>query len=215
MCTALSLLQILLSALFFFLWKRYIAWNKLRRISQTVSRWLTSWATISFSNLARHHITFRLTLTLCTTRFNVDIVCCHLSWISDLARSLLQVRESCNTAVRDCLLSSFAKLWKATVSFYMSVSPSVRMEKLGSNWTNFHENWYLSIFRKSVEKIQTSLKSEKSDDYFTWRSMKIYGNISVFLQEWKMFHTKVGEEIKTHFMFNFFFQKNRAVYEIV
>jgi hypothetical protein len=29
-----------------------------------------------------------------------------------------------------------------------------RMEQLGSHWTDFHEIWYLSIFRKSVEQIQ-------------------------------------------------------------
>ena len=33
----------------------------------------------------------------------------------------------------------FAKLRKATVSFVMSVGLSVRMEQLGSHWTDFHE----------------------------------------------------------------------------
>jgi len=28
------------------------------------------------------------------------------------------------------------------------------MEELGSHQTNFHEIWYLSVFRKSVEEIQ-------------------------------------------------------------
>ena len=36
----------------------------------------------------------------------------------------------------------------------MFVCPSVRMEQLGSLWTHFHESWYLSTLRKSVEKIQ-------------------------------------------------------------
>jgi hypothetical protein len=39
---------------------------------------------------------------------------------------------------------------------------SVRMEQLGSHWTDFHEIWYLSIFRKSVEKIQVSLKMTRT-----------------------------------------------------
>jgi len=30
-----------------------------------------------------------------------------------------------------------------------------------------------------------------------------------------MFQTKVVEKIKTHFMFNTFFSKNRAIYEIM
>jgi len=32
------------------------------------------------------------------------------------------------------------------------------------------------IFRKSVEKIQVSLKSEKNNGRFTWRCMYIYDN---------------------------------------
>ena len=35
------------------------------------------------------------------------------------------------------------------------------MEKFGSHWTDFQEIWYFSIFRKSVEKSQGSLKSYK------------------------------------------------------
>jgi hypothetical protein len=27
------------------------------------------------------------------------------------------------------------------------------MEQLGCHWTNFHESWYLSIFRKSIEEM--------------------------------------------------------------
>jgi hypothetical protein len=34
------------------------------------------------------------------------------------------------------------------------VCPSVRMQQLGSHWTNFREILYLSIFRKCVEKNQ-------------------------------------------------------------
>jgi hypothetical protein len=49
--------------------------------------------------------------------------------------------------------NAFAKLREATISFVMSVRPSARMEQLGSYWTDFHEIWLLSIFRKSAEKI--------------------------------------------------------------
>jgi hypothetical protein len=64
------------------------------------------------------------------------------------------------------ILGAFAKLWKATLRFVMSVFPSVQpMEQLGSHWTNFRE--ILSIFRKSVQKIQVSLQPDKSNGYFT------------------------------------------------
>jgi len=64
-------------------------------------------------------------------------------------------------------LGTFAKLRKAVASFIISVRPSVRMEQLGSHWTDFHEIQYLSIFRKYVEKIHVSLKSDKNKGYFT------------------------------------------------
>ena len=38
----------------------------------------------------------------------------------------------------------------------------VRMEQLGSNWTDFREIWYFSIFESRSKKIQFSLKSEKN-----------------------------------------------------
>jgi hypothetical protein len=71
------------------------------------------------------------------------------------------------------LLGAFAKLRKATISFVMSVHMSVRlsvhMEQLGSHWTNFHEIWYLGIFRKCVQKFQIALKSDKNKGSFAWR----------------------------------------------
>ena len=72
---------------------------------------------------------------------------------------------------RVLFLGAFAKLPTATISFVMRVCPSVRppvrMEQLGSLRTNFHENLYLSISRKSVTKVQVSLKSDKNIGYFT------------------------------------------------
>ena len=73
------------------------------------------------------------------------------------------------------LLSVFAKLWKASVTFVMSVHLSVRMQQRGSHWTDFHEvYYYLSIFLKSAEKVHVSLKSDKNNRYFTWRPMHIF-----------------------------------------
>jgi hypothetical protein len=39
----------------------------------------------------------------------------------------------------DEFLGAFAKLLKATVSFFVSVCPFVRMEQLGSYWTDVLE----------------------------------------------------------------------------
>ena len=58
-----------------------------------------------------------------------------------------------NTPVFRC----FRKVAKVTISFIMSLRPSVCIEQLSSHWKDFHEIWYLRIFLKSFEKIQVSL----------------------------------------------------------
>ena len=68
---------------------------------------------------------------------------------------------------------------KATVSFLMSVRPSVRIEQLGSHWQDLHEIWYSSVFKKSIKKIKFSWKSYKNNGYFTWRPTYFFNNISL------------------------------------
>ena len=51
----------------------------------------------------------------------------------------------------------------------MSACPAVFMEHFGSHSTDFREILYLSISRKSVEKFQVLLKSDKNNEYFSWR----------------------------------------------
>ena len=58
----------------------------------------------------------------------------------------------------------------------LSVRPIAWKKKLGSHWTYFHEIWYLNIFRKSVDKTQVSLKSDKNNGYFTWGLMYVNDN---------------------------------------
>jgi hypothetical protein len=67
-------------------------------------------------------------------------------------------------------------LQNSTISFVML---SVRMEELGSHWTDIDETWYLRLFWKSVKKIQISLKSDKNNRYFTWRHFDICDYISL------------------------------------
>jgi len=96
-------------------------------------------------------------------------------------------------------LDAFTELRKATINFVMSsclfVSPSNRMGKLASYWTDFHEIW-LNICRISVEKFQASLKSDKNCGYFAWRAKCINNNnntsLNSFLNE-KCFRKKLRE----------------------
>ena len=66
-----------------------------------------------------------------------------------------------------CYFRRLLKIAKReTVSFIVSVRLCARMEQLGTHGKDFHEIWYLSIFRKSVQKIQVTLKYGKNNGYF-------------------------------------------------
>jgi hypothetical protein len=78
-------------------------------------------------------------------------------------------------------LGEFSKLRKALISFVMSV----RLSVCPSAWNNsvptgriFIKFGVLSIFRKSVEKIQVLLKHDKNDGHSTWMLIYIYGRMS-------------------------------------
>ena len=101
----------------------------------------------------------------------------------------------------DVFRGAFAKLRKATISFVISVRPSVRMERLGSHWTDFHEFGYLNIFRKSVEKIQDSLKSYQNNEHCTRRPIYIFYCIPLsYSQNEKCFRQNVADKTKTHIL---------------
>jgi hypothetical protein len=81
--------------------------------------------------------------------------------------------------------------------------PSVRMEQLGSHVTDFHEILYLNIFRKSVEKIQASLKSDQNnvtlrEDQYTFFII----SHSVLLRMRNVSDKSCRENQNTHFVFN-------------
>ena len=88
-------------------------------------------------------------------------------------------------------LRLFAKLRKANAGYVASVCPSVylfvRMKQLSSHWRDFYEILYWTIFRKSVKKIQISLKYQKKNGHYTWTSMSIYDNMSLispYIEKW-------------------------------
>ena len=83
------------------------------------------------------------------------------------------------------------------------------MERLGSHWKDFHAIRHLSIFRKSVEKIQFPLKSDKNDGH----QYTSFHHISLnFSYTGKGFEKNFVEKIKRHIMPNFY---NRGVHEIM
>jgi hypothetical protein len=78
-------------------------------------------------------------------------------------------------------LGAFAKLREATISFLLSVCMSscphgtTRLPLDGFSLNLVFEYF----FRKSVENIQGSLKSDKNIRYFTRRPVYIYDNMSM------------------------------------
>ena len=94
------------------------------------------------------------------------------------------------------LLASFTKLRKATVSFLMFC----RLEQICCDWADFHEIWYLSIFRKYVSKIQVSLNSDKNNEYFTWRPTYIFIISGSFLRGMETFSDEFCTENQTHIL---------------
>ena len=91
----------------------------------------------------------------------------------------------------------------ATVSFVMSV----RVEHLGSQWADFHEIWYFSIFRKTVDKTRILLKSSENSGCFALSTVDIFVHISLSSYWNEKCLDKVIEEIRTHLIFSNFFSK--------
>ena len=82
------------------------------------------------------------------------------------------------------------------------------MEPLGYHWKDFHGSWYSSICRKSVEKVQVLLKSDKNKGYFTWRPVYIYENILLKYFVIRNISDKTCRKYEnTHFVFNNVFPK--------
>jgi hypothetical protein len=106
---------------------------------------------------------------------------------------------------RNAIYSAFAKLRIQTISFVMSVRPSVRppvrTEPFGSHWTDFYEIWYLIFFRKSVEKIQISLISDHNNNGTLHEDRYTFFIISrSFLLRMKNVSGKIVEKVKTHIL---------------
>ena len=95
-----------------------------------------------------------------------------------------------------------------------SVRPPARMEQLDSHWTDFREILYLSIFGKSVEVIQVSLKSEKNNRYFTWRPIYIFDHISLnCFRIRNVSYKRFTDNQNTHFILNNSFFEKRDLFE--
>ena len=78
----------------------------------------------------------------------------------------------CSVSLLTSVSRRVRKISKSNYYHYHSVCLSVRlsfrMEPAGSQWTEF---------RRSVKKMQFSLKSDKKNGYVAWRPVKIYDSM--------------------------------------
>ena len=111
--------------------------------------------------------------------------------------------------LRSLIQASLQKLRKATIS-----CPSTWNNCF--QWTDFHEIWYLSVFRKSAQKIKESDNNNGLDNEH-WMCMII--SSCIILRMGNASDKRCRENQSSLLMFNNpptpHPQKSRAVYEIV
>jgi len=115
-------------------------------------------------------------------------------------------------------MSNLRRLRKISKATVMSVCLSVCKEYLCSHWTEYHEIWYLSNFRKSVGEnlsfitIWQKMTGNLHEDVST--IIMIYLCILLILRN--ISDQSCIENQNTHFMFNnsIFFPTNLAVYKV-
>ena len=154
----------------------------------------------------------RSTRTGMCLRVTVSLAILH--WIvSDWNRSSAVRIRWLTTLNMTQILGEFAKLRKDTISFDISVCPSVRpsaWNKPVSTGRIFMKFAIWICFEKSVEKFQASLNQTKNNGYFTWRMISIFNSILLSSsQNVIFFQAKAVEKIKTHVLYSisFFFRK--------
>ena len=93
---------------------------------------------------------------------------------------------------------------KATISFVMSVRP---MQQFGTQWTDFHEIWYLRIFfLKGGEKMQVALNRTRITALHVQTDIHFRKYLTQFVSEWEMLQRKV-RKTKTHILCGNFLPK--------
>ena len=108
------------------------------------------------------------------------------------------------------LVGPFAKLRKATITFVMSFHPSVRLcawSSLASTGRIFVKFDVWVFFRKTVEKIQFSLNSDKYNGCFTWRPIFFFFSLAVLLRMASVSDKSCRRNRNTHFVVKLFFRK--------
>jgi hypothetical protein len=117
------------------------------------------------------------------------------TFMVDLCAPLLNISALTTSARQTSTLRCIRKIAKIDYQL-RHVCPSVRQH--GTTWLPLYKyswNLYLSIFRKSFDNIQVSLKSDKNNRYFIFLTISRSFLISI-----EMIQTKAVDEIKKHIL---------------
>jgi hypothetical protein len=116
------------------------------------------------------------------------------------------IMEVCFRCVRTIAKSHLIVLSRLSVCLFVHLS--VWNNSAPTRW--IFMKLYLMILLKYVDRIQFTLKSDKTSGYFITRATYIYDNISPN----SCFQKNFVEKIKTQFMLNFFSPENCTVYNV-
>jgi hypothetical protein len=77
------------------------------------------------------------------------------------------------------------------------------MKKFESHWKDFQEIWYMSIFGKSANRTEVSVKSDRNNGYVTRRTTcDIIVPFGIILRMINVSDIICKENKNTYFMFN-------------
>jgi hypothetical protein len=80
-------------------------------------------------------------------------------------------------------------MWKTTISFVMPVRPSARNNSAPTGWIFIKSD--INIFRKSVDKVQVSFKSEEYRVIYIKTNIQFWSDLAEFFLEWERFSRKL------------------------
>ena len=147
--------------------------------------------------------------------------CCLIFILSSYIYRYVCVYCACDVtqyAVLGVVLNEFT--WRLSqncekrllASSCLSVRPSVRMEQIGSHWTDFRETSYLgSSENLSIKPVPW--QSDKNSRFLTWRQTELHlWYLAQFYLEWEIFRPICRENRNTIYVQQLF-SENRGVYE--
>ena len=101
------------------------------------------------------------------------------------------------------VFTCFRKIAKSD-HLLLPVSLSIRVQRLGSHWTDFSWNLIFKLFFENLSKILMFDWNLTNKEYSTWRPMYIYDNISLDSRyNEKCFRYKLQRKSKHTFLFDF------------